>query len=131
MSIGNQSLSISGVPVGVRGLIHVWGRNNASISQTLGIHWIVKDPSGAVAEDYQDWEYGDTNPGEDHQFIGGRFDMTRPGTWTISIVLFLNRNASVIADSYDGILAIVEGLSGTIVKKELEYNEHRGDIPVL
>ncbi len=136
--VEKQSLSIStgisSVPIGVGGKVHVWGRNDMADNQKLGIHWIVKDPDGLVPinGDYEDWEFGDTGPGDTHEFISsGRFDLNKAGTWTIGIGLSMNPDSPVVVASYTGVLCVVISLAGTIVKKELEYDETRGDIPVL
>ena len=120
------------VPIATRGLVHVWGRNDMITSQKLGIGWIVMDPDGLVVEDYSDWQSFSTSPGDTHEFIGGRFDINKPGSWTISIALFMNQASPVTVDSYSGVLCVVEEevFAGTIIKKELEYDSVRGDIPV-
>jgi len=102
------AIPVSNVPQGERGLVHVWGRNDMAISQRLGIRWIVKDPNGIVVEDYQDWEFGTTGPGDDHHFIGGRFDLNKPGTWTISISLAMNPTSPIQVASYNGSLCTVK-----------------------
>ncbi len=119
------------VPLATRGLVHVWGRNDMAISQKLGIRWVVKDPDGVIVEDYEDWEYGTTGPGDDHHFIGDRFAIDKTGDWTIAIDLWMNQSDSIMVDSYTGILCrVTEEYAGTIIKKELEYDSVRGDIPV-
>ncbi|GAI11932.1 unnamed protein product [marine sediment metagenome] len=50
-----KPLPVAGVPKGVRAKLHVWGRNNMSISQGMGIYWFVADPDGTVVEVYEDW----------------------------------------------------------------------------
>ncbi|GAJ18064.1 unnamed protein product, partial [marine sediment metagenome] len=65
------------VPIGQRGLVHVWGQNDMAVNQKLGVHWIVKDPEGVVVENYEDWEMWTTGPNDDHEFIGGRFDLDK------------------------------------------------------
>ena len=129
------STEISAVPSGVRGLIHVVGRNDSNVPQEMGCTWIVKDPQGLVVENHTDDWAGwpvptDVNPGATHEFIGSRFDINKAGTWTIAIGLFMNSDAPVQVDSYSGVLVVIEPLSGSIVKKELEYDGTRGDIPV-
>jgi len=105
-----------------------------AIPQEMGIRWVIKDPAGNVIEDYEDWAGWpaptDVNPGDTHEFIGDRFDINKAGTWTMEIGLFMNSASPVQIDSYSGVLCVVEALAGTIVKKELEYDETRGDIPV-
>ncbi|MBA7714761.1 hypothetical protein ES703_123793 [subsurface metagenome] len=119
------------VPFGTRGLVHVWGRNDMASRQDLGIVWTVKDPDGAIVEQYFDWSYGH-GPGDDHEFLGDRFDINKPGTWTIVVDLLMNYASPVVVDSYSGVLCVVteEIFAGTITKKELEYDSVRGDIPV-
>ncbi len=124
------STQISGVPAGVSGKVHVVGQNNMADGQKLGVHWIVKEPGGAVVEDYEDWEFGDTDPGDTHEFTGGSFDINVAGTWRITIGLSMNPDNPVVVDTYDGVLCVAEELRGAIVKKELEYDGSRGNIPV-
>ncbi len=104
------AIPVSNVPQDKRGLVHVWGRNDMAISQKLGIRWVVKDPDGIVVEDYQDWEFGTTGPGGDHHFIGGRFDLNKPGTWTIAISLAMNPTSPLTVASYAGVLCTVAAL---------------------
>ena len=92
----------SSVPIGQSGLVHVWGRNDMPTNQKLGTHWVVTDPDGVVVEDYSDWEAWSTGPGDDHHFIGDRFDLDKEGTYTIAISLFMNPDSPVIVDSYKG-----------------------------
>ncbi|GAI64935.1 unnamed protein product, partial [marine sediment metagenome] len=63
------------VPIGQRGLVHVWGQNDMAINQKLGISWVVKGPEGLIVEEYSHWEMWTTGPNDDHEFIGGRFDL--------------------------------------------------------
>jgi len=120
------------VPLGQRGLVHVVGRNDMTTNQKLGIVWIIKDPEGLIVEEYSDWETWTTPPDDTHEFIGGRFDLNKAGTWTISIALFMNQASPVTVDSYDGVLCVVaeEAFAGKIIEMELEYDSVRGDIPV-
>jgi len=121
------------VPFGEGGKVHVWGRNDMATSQKMGIQWIVEDPDGIVAEDYSDWQTFSATPGGTHEFISpGRFDLNKPGTWRISLWLFMNPDSPIAVDSYVGVLCVVveEVFAGTIIKKELEYDSARGDIPV-
>lgn len=92
------------VPIGQRGLVHIWGRNDTSVEQKLGIRWVVRDPDGITVEDYADWQFGNTDPGKDHEFIGGRFDLEKEGTYTIAVNLFMNESSPVRVDSYEGAL---------------------------
>ncbi|GAI35673.1 unnamed protein product, partial [marine sediment metagenome] len=92
----------SSVPIGQRGLVHITGRNDTPVTQDLGISWLVRDPDGGVVEEYSDWSYGH-GPGDDHEFIGGRFDFTKAGTYTIRADLLMGSPANpVIVDSYQG-----------------------------
>ncbi len=130
------STEISGVPAGTEGKIHVVGRNDMAIPMTMGCTWVVKDPDGIVVETHTDDWAGwpiptDVNPGDTHEFISpGEFNLNKAGTWTIAIGLFMNSASPAEVASYIGVLVIITALAGTIVKKELEYDSARGDIPV-
>jgi len=90
------------VPIGQRGLVHIWGRNDTSVTQDLGIAWVIKDPDGIVVEEYSDWSYGH-GPGDDHEFIGGRFDLDKEGTYTLDVDLLMGSpDDPVVVDSYKG-----------------------------
>ena len=118
------------VPIGTRGLVHVWGRNDMSTTQALGINWAVFDPDGIEVEHYFDWSYGH-GPGDDHEFIGDRFDINKVGDYLIAIELRMNVPDPVVVDSYEGVLCrVTEEYAGAITKKELEYDSVRGAIPV-
>jgi len=121
------------VPIATRGKVYVRGRNDMATGQKLGIRMIIQDPDGIVPPglDYQDWEFGDTNPGDDHEFIGPGFDIDKTGDWTIVITLAMRPDDPVIVDSYSGVLCrVTEEYAGTIIKKELDYDGVRGDIPI-
>ncbi len=121
------------VPIGTSGLVHVWGRNDMVTTQRMGIGWTVTDPDGAIVEEYGTWEgWPYTPPGDDHEFIGGRFDINKVGAYMIAIELRMNFDDPVVVDSYVGLLCqVTEEYAGAIIKKELEYDSVRGDIPVL
>ena len=110
LEVQSRSTSLLGlassVPIGQRGLVHVWGRNDTTVTQDLGISWVVRDPDGEVVEEYSDWSYGH-GPGDDHQFIGGRFDLNKVGTYTIAIQLFMDLEAEAVVDDYYGNLCTV------------------------
>ena len=94
----------SSVPIGQSGLVHIWGRNDTSVTQALGISWLVRDPDGAVVEEYSDWSYGH-GPGDDHEFLGGRFDIDKAGIYTIKADLLMGSpDNPVVVDSYEGAL---------------------------
>ena len=124
------------VPIGASAIVTVWGRNDMSLRQQLGMRWTIKDPDGLVVEEYPgggaiDWEFGYTNPGDEQDFIGGRFDVNKTGDWTIKVELIMNPDAPVIVDTYDGLLCrVTEVFAGTITRKELTYDNVVGDIPV-
>lgn len=97
----------SSVPIGQRGLVHIWGRNDTPIGQKIGISWVVKDPTGKPVEEYSDWKGWpfptELDPGDDHEFIGGRFDIDKEGTYTIKVDLLMGGpDSPVIVDTYDG-----------------------------
>lgn len=102
----------SSVPVGQRGLIHIWGRNDTLVEQKIGIYWVVKDPAGNTVEEYSDWKGWPTPselaPKAEHEFIGGRFDLNKVGTYTLKANLLMGSpDSPEIVDSYDGVLCIV------------------------
>ncbi|KKN34650.1 hypothetical protein LCGC14_0791660 [marine sediment metagenome] len=137
MELGLESPLVSllaagaSVPLGTRGLVHVWGRNGMATTQRLGIGWTVTDPNGQIAEEYGTWEaWPYTGAGDEHEFIGDRFDIDKAGDWMIVIELRMNIDSPVVVDSYVGLLCRVEGYAGTITRKELEYDSVRGAIPV-
>ena len=101
------TIPVSNVPQGKRGLVHIWGRNDMTTSQKLGISWVVRDPTGVIVESYSDWQSGSASPGATHEFIGGRFDINKTGTWTIAIGLFMNPASPVQVASYSGVLCTV------------------------
>lgn len=98
------------IPQGKRGLVHIWGRNDTDKTQQMGIWWEVKDPDGVVRETYSAWEaWPYTSPGSAHEFIGGRFDLDKPGTWRISVQLFMKIDGqSPLLDEYAGTLCTVQ-----------------------
>lgn len=96
------------IPQNKTGLVHIWGRNNMSTTQRLGISWLVYDPDGALIEEYTTWEaWPHTSPGGSHEFIGGRFNLNKPGTYIINVGLFMNPAAPIYVDSYYGSLCTV------------------------
>ncbi|GAH37907.1 unnamed protein product, partial [marine sediment metagenome] len=107
-SLSTELLSVgASVPIGQSGLVHIVGRNDATMPRHMGTHWVVKDPDGVVVEDYEDWVsvFGikiELDPGDDHEFIGGRFDLDKEGTYTIAVSLLMNPDSPVVVDSYEG-----------------------------
>ncbi|MBA7576940.1 hypothetical protein ES708_18786 [subsurface metagenome] len=103
------TIPVSNVPQDRRGLVHIWGRNDMGSAQRMGIRWQVKDPGGTVVEEYSAWEaWPYTGAGSAHEFIGGRFNLDKPGTYTINITLSMNPSDPVIVDTYYGTLCTVE-----------------------
>ena len=104
-----KTIPVSNVPQDKEGKAHIWGRNDMATNQKLGIHWTVRDPNGIVVEDYEDWEsWPNTDPGKTHEFISpGRFDLNKPGTWTIGISLAMNPDSPVEVANYAGALCTV------------------------
>ncbi|MBA7668096.1 hypothetical protein ES703_76200 [subsurface metagenome] len=96
------------IPQGQRGLVHIWGRNDMSSNEKMGIWWQVKDPDGVVVEEHAEWEAFWTGPGEAQEFMGGRFDLNKVGTYTIAIQLFMDLEAEAVVDDYYGNLCTVE-----------------------
>lgn len=136
LGVGSPFISLlaigASVPLGMRGLVHVWGRNDMATTQQMGVHWIVRDPDGLVIQEYFTWEaWPYTVSGGEHGFMHDRFDINKPGNWTITIELLMNSASPVTVDSYDGILCVVtEEYAGAITRRELEYDETWAPIPV-
>ena len=124
-------IPVYNIPPGERGLVHIWGRNDMSTSEKLGIYWFVADPDGMIVEEYEDWEFGTTGPDDDHHFIGGRFNLDRE-KYTMWVELLMNPDNPEVVDRYIGDLCTVSApeYKGTISKKELEYDGTRNTIPV-
>jgi len=102
------AIPVSNVPQGERGLVHIWGRNDMASTQRMGIYWVVKDPDGIVVEEYSAWEaWPYTGPGSSHQFIGGRFNLDKAGTYIINVALSMNPSDPEIVDTYYGDLCTV------------------------
>jgi len=90
-----------------RGLVHIWGRNDMSTNQKMGISWIISDPDGIVVEEYSTWETFWTGPGNEQHFIGGRFNLDKAGTYILNVGLYMNREAPEMVDSYYGTLCTI------------------------
>jgi len=127
------SIPVYNIPQEQRGLVHIWGRNDTPESQRMGIYWFVADPDGMIAEEYgpawEAWPY--TGAGQEHEFIGGRFNLDRE-KYTMWVELLMNKDNPEIVDTYIGDLCTVSApeYKGSISRKELEYDEARGAIPV-
>jgi len=104
-----RSIPVSNVPQDNSGIVSIWGRNDMNSNQKMGIWWQVKDPDGHVVEEYSRWEAYWTGPGNAQEFIGGRFDLDKAGTYTIAIQLFMNPDDQVCVDDYYGTLCTVAG----------------------
>lgn len=102
--LGSQSNN--SVILGQKGLVHIVGQNNTQQAERLGISWIVRDPDGLLCEQYSDWSF-DNDPGNDHEFIGGRFEFFKEGAYTIDAELLMNKDNPVVVDSYSGNLCTV------------------------
>ncbi|MBA7659736.1 hypothetical protein ES703_67728 [subsurface metagenome] len=96
------------IPQDNRGLVHIWGRNDMSTNQKMGIWWRVSDPDGYTVEEYSKWETWWTGPGNAQEFIGGRFYLDKTGTYTIEVQLFMNPDDQVWVDGYSGTLCTVK-----------------------
>lgn len=90
------------VPIGQGGIVTIRGRNDLLTDQKLGISWVVKDPDGVVVEEYSTWETFATGPGDEQDFIGGRFDLDKEGTYTLEVDLLMNPDSPVVVDRYRG-----------------------------
>ncbi|GAI59456.1 unnamed protein product, partial [marine sediment metagenome] len=90
------------------GLVHIWGRNDTNKYQTLGIGWVITDPDGQEVERHEnDWAVGLVGPGQDREFVGGRFNLGKAGTYRIAIALYFDSADPVEVDRYEGILCTV------------------------
>ncbi len=98
------------IPQGDRGLVHIWGRNDMTTNQKMGIWWQVKDPGGIIRETYAKWETLWTGPGKAQEFIGGRFNLDKTGNYTIEVQLFMNPDDQVVVDDYYGTLCTVQAV---------------------
>lgn len=94
-----------GINTSHSGLVHVRGRNDSSQAIKLGIAWTVTDPYGNFVEEYSDWEFGTTNPGQEHEFIGGRFNLNVPGWWNLYVALYAYPD--IVLANYYGYLCYV------------------------
>ncbi len=98
----------SDIPLGEDGLVHIWGRNDTDSAQQMGISWIIIDPDNVTVENYSTWEsWPYTGANGDHEFIGGRFDMSKVGMYHISVNLLMNHDSPEVVDTYTGILCII------------------------
>jgi hypothetical protein len=99
------SIPASNIPQGKSGLVHIWGHNDMSSTQQMGIYWVITDPDGVTRESYSTWEaWPYTGAGGEHEFIGGRFSLDKVGTWVINVALYMNPSNPTIVDSYYGTL---------------------------
>jgi hypothetical protein len=108
------AIPASNIPQNKSGLVHIWGRNDMSTTQRMGIYWIAKDPDGITVEEYSTWEaLPYTGSGSTHEFIGGRFTLNKVGTYTIQTGLLMNPDAPVYVDTYYGTLCTVAAVVPT------------------
>ena len=102
------TIPASNIPKDKSGLVHIWGRNDTSTAQQMGIAWTLTDPDGVTRETYSTWEaWPYTGAGNEHEFIGGRFSLDKVGTWMINVQLYMNPSNPTIVDSYYGALCTV------------------------
>lgn len=135
IAILSQSREIaqgSSVFLNQQGKVLVWGRNDMATVQQMGLHLIVKDPTGAVVIDRTEWElWPHTSPGDAHGFIGPTFNFDKEGMWRVELELLMGYPNAIVVDTYMGDLCSVTGAyAGTITVKQLEYDGVREDIPV-
>ncbi|KKL08294.1 hypothetical protein LCGC14_2577300, partial [marine sediment metagenome] len=96
-----------GIPMQDKGIINIYGRNETSGNQKLGIAWTVKDPDGDVWQNYADWEFGTTGPMDTHHFKGPSKEFTKVGQYTLEVILLMNESNPVEVASYSGNLCEV------------------------
>ncbi|MBA7654822.1 hypothetical protein ES703_62715 [subsurface metagenome] len=119
------------VLLGSSAIVHTQGRNDMATSQILMFHWAVRDPDGLPVLDDTDKTLFGVPPGGTEDRMTPRFDLDKTGIYTVTIELLMNPDNPVVVDSYEGDLCVVtEEYAGSITKKELEYDNVRGPIPV-
>jgi hypothetical protein len=102
------TIPASNVPKDKSGLVHIWGKNNTSEAQQMGIAWTLVDPDYITRESHSEWEaWPYTGAGGTHEFIGDRFNLDKAGTWRINVQLYMNPSSPQVVDSYEGDLCIV------------------------
>jgi len=110
------------IPVDTSGVIGVRGRNDMVTAERIGVHWILRDPTGAIAEEYEAWGQTRDGAGAERSFGGGDILFDMLGTWTISIEMLMNPDSPEIVDDFNGdiLCAAEEGLfSGSIEDRRL------------
>ncbi len=129
------SIPVNDVPFSSMCRVHIWGRNDSTENQKIGIRWWVRDPDNQVIEAYSDWETLTTAPGSTHHFDGDDFMVDKPSNWNVKVELLMNPSNPIVVDSYEGRLCTVlpeeELFEGKITKKELEYNGARALVPAV
>jgi len=122
------------IPQNQRGIVLIRGRNDTLEAQRMGVSWIVRDPDGVVVEEYSAWEgWPYTGAGSEHQFIGGRFNLDKIGTYLLSVDLFMNPDAPEVVAQYYGALctvAAVVPISGIIVDKWVNKAPEGSRLPI-
>ncbi|GAJ09673.1 unnamed protein product, partial [marine sediment metagenome] len=106
---GDGTVPVVNVPQRVSAKLHVWGRNDMSISQGMGIYWFVADPDGLIAEEYSDWGGTIGAYPTNHEFISsGSFTLNKVGKYTTWIELLMgSQDNPEIVDRYIGDLCTV------------------------
>ena len=97
----------SSVPIGQRGIVHTWGRNDMGTSQILMFHWVVRDPDGLLVLEDTDKTLFGVPPGGTEERMTPRFDLNKEGTYTLKVDLLMNPDSPVAVDSYEGDLCTV------------------------
>uniref|UniRef100_A0A6M3M026 Bacterial repeat domain-containing protein n=1 Tax=viral metagenome TaxID=1070528 RepID=A0A6M3M026_9ZZZZ len=100
-----KPIPVTDIPQGSSGQVHVWGRNDTSEWQEMGISISVRRPDGSYVQ-YSDISGGHC-PGCDHEFISDRFDLQALGEYRISAFLWMNEKQ---VDNYEGPLCTVISL---------------------
>jgi len=119
LEVGTTSYNIpvSNVTQGKSVLVHIWGKNTSSETVNLEIVWFVYDPDDIRVEYYGDVSYG-ISAGDEHEFIGGRFNVNKIGTYYIIVGLYayISEEESTMLDMYQGNLCTV----GVVTWKKLD-----------
>ncbi|GAI12316.1 unnamed protein product, partial [marine sediment metagenome] len=116
--------------IGEEGIVFIWGRNDMTTNQKMGIEWSVHDPDGSLVQEWDQWETWHTGPGLEQGFMGPTFPITKEGSYYLDVYLKMNYDNPVIVNEWHGVLCTTEVLQGTITIMQLEYDGVRKDIPV-
>ncbi len=93
--------------IGEEGIVFIWGRNDMTTNQKMGIEWSVRDPDGSLVQEWDQWETWHTGPGLEQGFMGPTFPISKEGSYHIVVHLKMNYDSPVIVDDWYGVLCTV------------------------